>query len=96
MGYIVIVNRMRKHKSTIPEEIIDFCIDNKQTIDVAICTMLEDKLAEASEIVTELMFTSQETKAKAEYFVNMESVITAEEMEDVEKFLDNINPEDFE
>lgn len=87
---------MRKHKSTIPEELINFCIDNKQTINDAICTMLEDRLAEASEIVTDLMFSSQEVKAKAEYFVNMDSVITAEEMEDVENFLDNINPEDFE
>ncbi len=87
----------RKHKSQIPEVVLDYCIDEKLTIAEGLVAFLEDKFATVDSTLRELkrevngaMFQPSSADAKIDK-------ITNEDMDDIDsflKFLDQQMPED--
>ena len=87
----------RKHKSDIPEVILDYCIDEKLTVAEGLVAFLEDKFATVDSTLRELkrevngaMFQPSSADAKLDK-------ITNEDMDDIDsflKFLDQQMPED--
>ncbi len=87
----------RKHKSTIPEVILDYCIDEKLTVAEGLVAFLEDKFATVDSTLRELkrevsgaMFETTAVDAKLDK-------VTNEDMDDIDsflKFLDQQMPED--
>ena len=87
----------RKHKSQIPEVVLDYCIDEKLTIAEGLVAFLEDKFATVDSALRELkrevngaMFQPSSADAKIDK-------ITNEDMDDIDsflKFLDQQMPED--
>ncbi len=88
---------IRKHKSQIPEVILDYCIDEKLTIAEGLVAFLEDKFATVDSTLRELkrevngaMFQPSSADAKLDK-------ITNEDMDDIDsflRFLDQQMPED--
>lgn len=88
---------IRKHKSQIPEEVLDYCIDEKLTVTEGLVAFLEDKFAVVDSTLRELkrevngaMFQPSSADAKIDK-------VTNEDMDDIEsflKFLDQQMPED--
>ena len=87
----------RKHKSQIPEVVLDYCIDEKLTIAEGLVAFLEDKFATVDSTLRELkrevngaMLQPSSADAKIDK-------ITNEDMDDIDsflKFLDQQMPED--
>jgi len=88
---------IRKHKSQIPEEVLDYCIDEKLTVAEGLVAFLEDKFATVDSTLRELkrevngaMFQPSSADAKIDK-------IEKQDMDDIEsflKFLDQQMPED--
>jgi hypothetical protein len=88
---------VRKHKSQIPEEVLDYCIDEKLTVAEGLVAFLEDKFATVDSTLRELkrevngaMFQPSSADAKIDK-------IEKQDMDDIEsflKFLDQQMPED--
>ncbi len=87
----------RKHKSDIPEVVLDYCIDERLTVAEGLVAFLEDKFATVDSTLRELkrevsgaMFQPSSVDAKLDK-------ITNEDMDDIDsflKFLDQQMPED--
>jgi len=87
----------RKHKSDIPEQVLDYCIDEKLTVAEGLVAFLEDKFATVDSTLRELkrevngaMFQPSSADAKIDK-------IEKQDMDDIEsflKFLDQQMPED--
>ena len=87
----------RKHKSQIPEVVLDYCIDEKLTVAEGLVAFLEDKFATVDSTLRELkrevsgaMFETKAVDAKLDK-------VTNEDMDDIDsflKFLDQQMPED--
>ena len=87
----------RKHKSQIPEVVLDYCIDEKLTVAEGLVAFLEDKFATVDSTLRELkrevsgaMFETTAVDATLDK-------ITNEDMDDIDsflKFLDQQMPED--
>ena len=87
----------RKHKSDIPEVVLDYCIDERLTVAEGLVAFLEDKFATVDSTLRELkrevngaMFQPSSVDAKLDK-------VTNEDMDDIDsflKFLDQQMPED--
>ena len=82
---------MRKHKSDIPEEVLNYCIDNQLTVEEGLCSMIESRLDRAEGIAQELMSDCTKFKSEVTGLIDTTSVISAEEMDDVEDFLNGLD-----
>ena len=76
---------MQKKKDEIPEEVIDYCIDNKVSIEEGLKAFIEMKLEKVENDLTDL-------KGDVESTIEMEEgKIAIQEMDDIENFLNFIN-----
>jgi len=77
-----------KHKSDIPEDIIDFCIDNKMTIKDGLTAMIEEKFAKVDSdlkvLKRDIMMGLFDSETKLEK-------ITDKDMDDIDSFLKYLN-----
>lgn len=76
---------MQKKNDEIPEEVIDYCIDNKVSIEEGLKTFIEMKFEKVENDLTDL-------KGDVESAIEMEEgKIAIQEMDDIENFLNFIN-----
>lgn len=79
----------RKHKSDIPEEVTNYCIDNKLTVAEGLIELIEKKFESVDQnlkslkhdVTTDLYTESNPNNLK----------VTNDDIKDVEDFLDNFN-----
>ncbi len=76
---------MQKKKDEIPEEVIDYCIDNKVSIEEGLKAFIEMKLEKVENDLTDLKGDVESTIEKEE------GKIAIQEMDDIENFLNFIN-----
>jgi len=76
---------MQKKKDGIPEEVIDYCIDNKVSIEEGLKTFIEKKLEKIENDLTDLKGDVESTIEEEE------GKIAIQEMDDIESFLNFIN-----
>jgi hypothetical protein len=76
---------MQKKKDEIPEEVIDYCIDNKISIEEGLKAFIEMKLEKVENDLTDLKEDVESTIEKEE------GKIAIQEMDDIENFLNFIN-----
>jgi len=74
-----------KDKNDIPQEVIDYCIDNRVSIEEGMTAVIDARLAAVEKNLAS--FKDEVTKTINE----VESNVTAEEIEDVEIFLNFID-----
>ncbi len=76
---------MQKKKDEIPEEVIDYCIDNKVSLEEGLKSFIEKKLdtveAGLANLKTEVQTAIDDKEAK----------ISKQDMDDVESFLNFLN-----
>ncbi len=75
---------MRK-KEEIPQEVIDYCIDNKVSIEEGMIAMIDAKLEKAEQDVA---FFKNDVNATMN---ELNSKVTKDDMDDVESFLNFLN-----
>ena len=88
----------RKHKSDIPEVVLDYCIDEKLTVAEGLVAFLEDKFATVDSTLRELKreVSGAMFQPSASFDGKLDKV-TNEDMDDIEsflKFIDQQMPED--
>tara|TARA_R110002050_G_scaffold13752_4_gene44042 strand:- start:77 stop:355 length:279 start_codon:yes stop_codon:yes gene_type:complete len=86
----------RKHKSDIPEVVLDYCIDEKLTVAEGIVAFLEDKFATVDSTLRELKREVTGAIYTAQAGPDIEK-IDKQDMDDIDsflKFLDQQMPED--
>lgn len=86
---------IRKHKSQIPEEVLDYCIDEKLTVTEGLVAFLEDKFAVVDSTLRELK--REVSGSIAQVPVEEVDKVTNEDMDDIDsflRFLDQQMPED--
>lgn len=83
---------MKKNKSTIPEDILDYCIDNELTLKEGLSTMIEKKFESMDRSIKDLKRGVTDTMDSIEDELDR---VTDSDIDDVEnflKFLDDSNP----
>ena len=86
----------RKHKSDIPEVVLDYCIDEKLTVAEGLVAFLEDKFATVDSTLRELKREVTGAIYTAQAGPDIEK-IDKQDMDDIDsflKFLDQQMPED--
>ena len=85
----------RKHKSDIPEQVLDYCIDEKLTVAEGLVAFLEDKFATVDSTIRELK--REVSGSMVQVATGDVEKVTNEDMDDIEsflKYLDQQMPED--
>ena len=81
---------IRKHKSDLPEEVINHCIDNKLTVAEGLIQLIEKKFESAdqnlSSLKKDVASTLNETKSSTP-----DLPVTNADIQDIEDFLNNFN-----
>lgn len=86
----------RKHKSDIPEQVLDYCIDEKLTVAEGLVAFLEDKFATVDSTLRELKHEVTGAIFTAQAGPDIDK-IEKQDMDDIEsflKYLDQQMPED--
>jgi len=74
-----------KHKDSIPQEVIDYCIDNRVSVEEGMTAVIDMRLE-----AVEKGFASLKGEVK-ETINEIETKVTAQEIEDVESFLNSLD-----
>ncbi len=72
------------NKDSIPEEVINYCIDNKVSIEEGMIAMIDAKLEKAERDIKTL-------KDDSINLLNQYNNVTQQDMDSIEDFLNNLN-----
>lgn len=74
-----------KNKDDIPQEVIDYCIDNRVSVEEGMTAVIDKRLEAVEKSFASLKNDVKET-------INLHEVkVTAQDIEDVESFLDSLD-----
>ncbi len=75
------------NKDSIPEEVINYCIDNKVSIEEGMIAMIDAKLEKAERDIKTI-------KDDSINLLNQYNNVTQQDMDSIEDFLNSLNQED--
>ena len=82
---------IKKNTSKIPEEVIDYCIDNKLTVAESLIQLIDKKFESVDQDLKSLKHDVTEALYGESKAVEDDVVVTNEDIAEIEDFLDNFD-----